>query len=93
VDQSWAGSYGSIQGADKLQERMSAVWSSFAKTGEPAHPDVPVWPRYSLEKRETMIIDETWRVENDFYGAQRKLWDGVQVGNRTALPGQVFGRP
>jgi para-nitrobenzyl esterase len=93
VNESWAGSYSSIQGADKLQERMSAVWSSFAKTGEPAHSDIPEWPRYSLEKRETMIIDETWRVENDFYGAERKLWDGVQVGNRTALPGQVFGRP
>lgn len=53
---------------------MSEMWATFARTGTPAAKGQPRWPAYTLERRSTMIIDSTCRVEDDPYGDERRFW-------------------
>lgn len=52
-----------------LGERMSRAWIAFARTGNPG------WPAYSTAVRPTMVFDTVSRVENDPYGAERRVWE------------------
>ncbi len=54
-----------------LQDRMSAAWAAFAKTGNPNHKGLPNWPTFDTKTRPTMIFDNNCRVVNDPYGAER----------------------
>lgn len=56
-----------------LAKSMSTAWAHFARHGEPAAPGLPAWPRYSPEKRATMIFSASPAIENDPLGADRKL--------------------
>src|SRR5262249_26377664 len=40
-----------------LQDRMSAAWTSFARTGNPNHKGLPTWPAFEMTKRATMIFN------------------------------------
>jgi para-nitrobenzyl esterase len=75
--------------AQELATKMSAAWASFARTGDPGHPGIGDWPAFTLERRETMILDDECRVERDPLGAERALWTGSPTGNRTPLPSQI----
>jgi para-nitrobenzyl esterase len=57
-----------------LADKMSRTWIAFARGGNPNNPAIPEWPAYSVEKRSTMIFDNTCRVENDPYRAERLTW-------------------
>jgi para-nitrobenzyl esterase len=48
-----------------LAEKTSAVWTAFARTGNPNTPGVPKWPAYSAATRDTMMFNNTLRVEQD----------------------------
>jgi para-nitrobenzyl esterase len=61
----------------KVAENMSQAWIAFARNGNPTHKGIPNWPQYSLENRETMLIDVKCKVENDPRGAERKAWDNI----------------
>jgi para-nitrobenzyl esterase len=39
-----------------LEQRMSAAWASFARSGNPNHADLPYWPPYSAPNRSTMYF-------------------------------------
>ena len=54
-----------------LQDRMSAAWAAFAKTGNPNHKGLPNWPAFDTKTRPTLIFDNNCRVVNDPYGAER----------------------
>ena len=47
---------------------------AFAKTGNPNHPGLPLWPKYDLAKRGTMIFDTASHIENDPRKWQRELF-------------------
>jgi para-nitrobenzyl esterase len=47
-----------------LARRMSRAWVSFARTGDPNHPDLPHWPAFSPERGETMIFGNPCVVRN-----------------------------
>jgi para-nitrobenzyl esterase len=64
---------GSKEGT-KLVEIFSAVWTEFAKTGEPNSKLTLNWPKYDLQTRPTMVFDVDTRVVNDHRGEFRKLW-------------------
>lgn len=49
----------------KLSDKMSASLLQFMKTGNPNHPGMPEWPRYSAEKGKTMILDDVPEVKDD----------------------------
>lgn len=56
---------------------MQEAFVAFAKTGDPYHRGIPAWPRYTLDKRPTMIFDVRSHVENDPRKWQRELFARV----------------
>ncbi len=52
-----------------LGETMARAWIAFARTGNPG------WPAYDTIRRPTMVFDLQSRVENDPFGAERKIWE------------------
>jgi para-nitrobenzyl esterase len=56
-----------------LQERMSAAWTNFARTGNPNVKGLlPDWPSFDATTRATMVLDNECRVVNDPNGAERR---------------------
>jgi carboxylesterase type B len=90
LDRGLLGDLSQAPGAQALADAMSASWAAFARTGDPAQPLVGEWPAYSIERRETMVLDDELRVESDPYREHRLLWHGVPLGNRTLLASQAF---
>jgi para-nitrobenzyl esterase len=60
-----------------LAEAMQDAWLSFARTGEPAAPGLPEWPRYDTDRRAVMELDETPQVLEDPGAAEREFWEAV----------------
>ncbi len=56
-----------------LEDKMSAAWAAFARTGNPNHKGLPTWPKFDTTTRATMILDNTCKVVNDPNGTERKL--------------------
>ena len=50
--------------AHTLADKMSRSWLQFAKTGNPNHPGLPNWPKYSPENGATMLFDKVSVVKN-----------------------------
>ena len=63
--------------ARTVVEHLSGAFAAFARTGDPNHPSLPRWTPYSLERRETMLMDVTPRLVNDPRGDERKLFSRV----------------
>ncbi|MBU3066515.1 carboxylesterase family protein [Nocardia sp. NEAU-G5] len=53
-----------------LATAMHKAWVEFITHGDPGS----AWPRYTLDKRETMIWDDNSHVAQDPFMAQRPLW-------------------
>jgi para-nitrobenzyl esterase len=51
--------------AHSLAGKVSAAWATFARTGSPNTPGLPKWPAYSAASRDTMLFNNTSRVEQD----------------------------
>lgn len=68
---------GGRQIAERVSDRVQARWIAFARgataegTIDAAHP---IWPRYEIEDRATLVIDSVDRVENDLDAALRRGW-------------------
>ena len=60
-----------------ISNQMMDCWINFAKTGNPNHQGIPLWPRYNFKNRPTMIFDKTAKVVNDPFSETRTLWEGV----------------
>jgi para-nitrobenzyl esterase len=60
-------------GADRypLQEKMSAAWAAFARTGNPNHKGLPKWPAFNTTERATMIFDNRCEAVNDPHREER----------------------
>jgi para-nitrobenzyl esterase len=56
-----------------LSEKMSDALLSFMRTGNPNVQGLPKWPDYTVEKGETMILNDTCEVQNDPDREARKL--------------------
>ncbi len=55
---------------------VSDAWIAFAHTGDPSTARLP-WRAYDLEKRTTMLFDETSRAASDPFRDTRMFWDGL----------------
>ncbi len=49
----------------RLSAKMSLALVQFMKTGNPNGTWLPEWPKYSVEKGETMILDDMCELKND----------------------------
>jgi para-nitrobenzyl esterase len=56
----------------QVSARMQAHWVHFARHGVPGSG----WPAYDLERRPTLIFDETDRVEDNPRAGRRAAWEG-----------------
>jgi len=67
-----------VKGApQELSEKMMDAWISFAKSGNPNHGNLPDWPAYDADTRETMIFGEECKVEKALFDKERAAWDGL----------------
>jgi len=70
---------GTDPGRKQATLNMSEMWATFAKTGQPAAKGQPSWPAYTLQKPATMMIDTQCKVEEDPFGQELALWDGLSL--------------
>jgi len=63
-----------------LAEKMSRAWVAFARTGNPNHRGLPMWPAFNPDQRATMIFNSECKVVNDPYGQERKEIATIQAG-------------
>jgi para-nitrobenzyl esterase len=72
---------GSLSGDGPDARRMADLFSdafiAFARTGSPRTPALPAWAPYSLERRETMLMNVTPQLADDPRGEERKLFTTV----------------
>ncbi len=57
---------------EPLTRMMVATWSAFARTGDPANPDLPDWPRYEAAGRSTMLLSLESTVSGNPGGKRRE---------------------
>jgi para-nitrobenzyl esterase len=60
--------------AQGMADLMSEMLVRYARTGSPGGPGLPAWTPYSLERRETLILDLPPRMENDPRGDERAFF-------------------
>jgi para-nitrobenzyl esterase len=58
-----------------ISQRMQDAWLAFARSGDPAHPELGAWPRYDAARRATMVFGEECRVEHAPFEDERAFWD------------------
>jgi para-nitrobenzyl esterase len=64
--------------ARRVSRDVQRRWRSFSRTGVPGDD----WPRYTSERRPTMIFDRRSRVESDPAGARRAAWAALSAASR-----------
>lgn len=60
--------------ARAASKAMQESFVAFTIKGDPNHPGLPAWPRYTLAHRPTMLFDVHSRIENDPRKWQRELF-------------------
>jgi para-nitrobenzyl esterase len=60
-----------------LSARMQEAWLAFARDGAPVSRMLGDWPHYTPERRSTMVLGETCRVEHAPRDLERAFWDGL----------------
>jgi para-nitrobenzyl esterase len=43
--------------AEELSKQIAGAWAGFARSGNPNHPHLPHWEKYSTTKKSTMVFD------------------------------------
>jgi para-nitrobenzyl esterase len=74
------------QGAavQRLSECMMDAWIAFARTGHPATAALPAWPAYTVDRRATMVFDESVTVVDAPLEAERAVWASYAFTGGTA---------
>jgi len=70
----WDEFLGDPPGAARLSATIQSLWTSFARDGVPAAPDVE-WPAFTPSRRSTLILDDHITVVDDPDAGIRALWD------------------
>jgi para-nitrobenzyl esterase len=64
IDQA-ASMTGAMQNRYALAHEMSAAFAAFARSGNPNHADLPMWPAFNAKTYPTMIFGNDTKVVND----------------------------
>ncbi len=62
--------------ANALAELTMDSWLAFARTGNPSTDNLP-WPKWDAGSRQTVVLGESARVEDDFRGEEVAAWADV----------------
>jgi para-nitrobenzyl esterase len=68
---------GSGPDAVAMHERLADAFIAFARTGDPNCAAIPQWEPYTLPRRQTLVFDNTTRMQDDPRGAERELFNTV----------------
>jgi len=60
-----------------MSNTMSDAFINFARNGDPNGGSLPRWEPYTLPRRQTMVFDNTSRLEDDPRGAEREFFNRV----------------
>ncbi len=60
---------------EEMGRIMSRTWINYARTGVPQASGVPTWKPYTLQQRETMILNVGSRLEADPMAETRGYWE------------------
>jgi para-nitrobenzyl esterase len=71
---------GTGQNRYALQDKMSAAWAAFARSGNPNHKGLPKWTPFNTAQRATMVFDNDCKLVNDPHGEERVALASVQRG-------------
>ena len=63
--------------AQPMAERLSKAFVALARDGDPNHAGLPAWEGYDLTRRQTMIMDQPARMEDDPRGGERRLFAAI----------------
>ena len=63
--------------AQAMSDVMSDALLAFARSGDPNHAGLPRWTPYSLERRETMVMDLPPRMADDPRGDERRFFGRI----------------
>ena len=72
-------------GARGLASRLARAWTSTARTGRPAHDDLP-WPAYDLDTRRTCVLDRRSEVVSDPEAEIRQMWVELRAAGLLPAP-------
>jgi para-nitrobenzyl esterase len=61
-----------------LVSQINPALVNLARAGNPSHPRLPAWPRYSRDIRQTMMFDINSRVEQHPWREEQAIWDGIR---------------
>jgi para-nitrobenzyl esterase len=62
-----------------LADKVSGAWSAFARAGSPSTPGAPKWLAYTAGERQTMIINNEWKLVNDPRHDVRLIMNNLQA--------------
>jgi para-nitrobenzyl esterase len=62
-----------------LADKVSGAWTAFARTGSPSTPGSPKWLAYTAGERQTMIINNEWKLVNDPRHDVRLIMNNLQA--------------
>ena len=87
---------GDDPGNPALADTLQGLWVAFATGGSPTSPAAPDWPRFTTERRATLIVDRPLAVREDPFPASRTAWgdmafDGSDPGLERLTPLQYEG--
>ncbi len=71
--------------AQQVADQLSGALLALAKTGKPDHEGIPTWKPYTLEKRETLVVDATSTLVNDPRGEERAFYAQTPFVQRETL--------
>lgn len=60
-----------------MAARLADAFIALARTGNPNHPGLPAWEPYGLDRRQTLVLNDECRLEDDPRGAERRLFATV----------------
>ncbi|HEU4430965.1 MAG TPA: carboxylesterase family protein [Myxococcota bacterium] len=71
---------GSGPAATQLSNAMMDAWAAFARSGDPSHPGIGEWPRYTAEQRATQELGAECRLVCAPNEPRRQRWAAALYG-------------
>jgi para-nitrobenzyl esterase len=66
--------------ARTLSDGMIDAWTAFARTGDPSHTGIGVWPSYDRKRRTTMLLGPECRACEKPLETRRAVWQEESAG-------------